>query len=136
MKVVYPACFYPAKEGEGQGYTVIVPDLQGCVTEGFTLSDAINMAQDAIGGWLYEYFEENKPIPKHSDIKDVVANEYENGFVTLIMVDMDIYMSKDATKAVKKTLSIPAWLNNTAEKYNVNFSQILQKALIKELELD
>jgi predicted RNase H-like HicB family nuclease len=85
MKVVYPACFYP----NGNGYTVVVPDLKGCVTEGDSLSEAIDMTQDAIGGWLSEFIEESKPIPKHSDIKNVITDEYEDGFVTLIMVDMD-----------------------------------------------
>ncbi|NPV26404.1 MAG: HicB family protein [Firmicutes bacterium] len=130
MKLIYPACFYPCEEG---GYTVIFPDLPGCVTEGETLSEAVDMAIDAASGWLLEEVENNKPIPKASDIKSIIPDEYENGFVSIISVDLDEYSKKYGNKAVKKTLTIPAWLNSIAEKENVNFSQILQDALVKYL---
>ncbi|MFA5385007.1 MAG: type II toxin-antitoxin system HicB family antitoxin [Eubacteriales bacterium] len=130
MKLIYPACFYPCEEG---GYTVIFPDLPGCITEGDTLTDAIDMAIDAASGWLLDEVENNKPIPKASDIKQIVPDEYANGFVTLIGVDLNEYSKKYGNKAIKKTLSIPAWLNTLAEKENVNFSQILQKALADHL---
>ncbi|HBQ28231.1 MAG TPA: HicB family protein [Desulfotomaculum sp.] len=130
MKLVYPACFYPCEEG---GYTVTFPDLPGCVTEGDTLSEAVDMAINAASGWLLEYVEDNKQLPNSSNIKDVVPNEYENGFVSLISVDLDEYSKKYANKAVKKTLTIPAWLNTIAEEKNVNFSQILQDALTRHL---
>jgi predicted RNase H-like HicB family nuclease len=130
LKLVYPACFYPCEEG---GYTVTFPDLPGCVTEGDTLSEAVDMAIDAASGWLLEYVEDNKQLPNSSNIKDVVPNEYENGFVSLISVDLDEYSKKYANKAVKKTLTIPAWLNTIAEEKNVNFSQILQDALTRHL---
>lgn len=130
MKMVYPACFYPCEEG---GYTVIFPDLQGCVTEGDNLQEAIEMAIDAASGWLLAEVENNKPIPIASNIKNIIANEYENGFVSLISIDLDEYAKKYGTKAVKKTLSIPAWLNTLAEKENINFSQILQNALVNHL---
>lgn len=130
LKLVYPACFYPCEEG---GYTVTFPDLPGCVTEGDTLSEAVDMAIDAASGWLLEYVEDNKQLPNSSNIKDVVPNEYENGFVSLISVDLDEYSKKYANKAVKKTLTIPAWLNTFAKEKNVNFSQILQDALTRHL---
>lgn len=130
LKLVYSACFYPCEEG---GYTVIFPDLPGCVTEGDTLSEAVDMAIDAASGWLLEYVEDNKQLPKPSNIKDVIPDEYENGFVSLISVDLDEYSKKYANKAVKKTLTIPAWLNTVAEENNVNFSQILQDALTRHL---
>ena len=130
MKLVYPACFYPCEEG---GYTVTFPDLQGCITEGDTLAEAIDMAIDAASGWLLDEVENNKTLPKPSDIKSIVANEYENGFISLISVDLDEYAKKFGNKAVKKTLTIPAWLNTIAEKENVNYSQLLQRALVKHL---
>lgn len=67
-KLLYPACFYPAEEG---GYTVIVPDLQGCVTEGNDLQEAIDMAIDAASGWILDEWENGKTVPPPSDIKDV-----------------------------------------------------------------
>lgn len=126
MKLIYPACFYPSEEG---GYTVVFPDLPGCVTEGDTLSEAMEMAIDASSGWLLSSADENKNLPKASDIKNVIADEYENGFVSLIGIDLDDYSQKHGNKAVKKTLTIPAWLNTIAEENNVNFSSILQEAL-------
>jgi Uncharacterized conserved protein len=129
--LVYPACFYPCEEG---GYTVIFPDLSGCVTEGDNLPDAIDMAVDAASGWLlYLLEEEKKQPPESSDIKAIIPDEYPDGFVTLINLDLDEYAKKHGLKAIKKTLTIPAWLNSIAEENNVNFSQVLQNALIKQL---
>ena len=130
MKLVYPACFYPCEEG---GFTVIVPDLPGCITEGDSLSDAMDMAVDAISGWLLDSVENNEQIPKASDIKNITAKEYENGFVTLISIDLDEYSKKYGNKAVKKTLTIPQWLNTVAEREGVNFSNVLQIALKEKL---
>jgi predicted RNase H-like HicB family nuclease len=123
LKLVYPACFYPCEEG---GYTVTFPDLPGCVTEGDTLSEAVDMAIDAASGWLLEYVEDNKQLPNSSNIKDVVPNEYENGFVSLISVDLDEYSKKYANKAVKKTLTIPAWLNTFAEEKTLTFRKFFR----------
>ncbi|AFQ43373.1 type II toxin-antitoxin system HicB family antitoxin [Desulfosporosinus meridiei] len=129
MRLIYPACFYPSEDG----YTVVFPDLPGCVTEGDTLPEAMDMAIDAASGWLLGEVEENKQLPKATNIKNVIPNEYENGFVSLIGVDLDEYSQKHGHKAVKKTLTIPAWLNTIAEENNVNFSQVLQSALKDQL---
>jgi len=133
LKLVYPACFYPCEEG---GYTVIFPDLPGCITEGDTLSEAVDMAVDAASGWLMEYLGENRQLPNRSDIKSIVPDEYEDGFVSLISIDLDEYSQKNGVNAIKKTLTIPAWLNTLAEENNVNFSQVLQAALRKHLGLN
>lgn len=130
MKLIYPACFYPCEEG---GYTVIFPDLPGCVTEGDTLSEALDMATDAASGWLLDSVENNQQIPQASDIKNVIADEYESGFVSIVSIDLDEYSKKYGNKAVKKTLTIPQWLNTIAEEKNVNFSQVLQAALKEQL---
>ncbi len=130
MKLIYPACFYPCEEG---GYTVIFPDLPGCVTEGDTLSEALDMAIDAASAWLLDSVEKNKQIPHASDIKSIIPDEYENGFVSIIGIDLDEYSKKYGNKAVKKTLTIPHWLNTIAEHENINFSYILQSALKEKL---
>lgn len=88
MKLIYPACFYPCDEG---GYTVIFPDLPGCITEGDTLPDAVDMATEAAAGWLLGKVESQKSIPPASDIKSIVADEYADGFVSLISVDLNEY---------------------------------------------
>ncbi len=125
MKLVYPACFY--QDEETGNYTVVVPDLPGCVTGGPTLADAILMAEDAASGWVLGELEDGKTVPASSPIQEVVPDE--GGFVSLLTLDMDTYTEKYGNKAVRKNLTIPAWLNTFAEKQNVNFSQVLQDAL-------
>ena len=127
-KLLYPACFYPCEEQEG--YTVVVPDLPGCVTQGKSLIDAIGMAVDAASGWVLDEMEDGKPIPPASKIEDVQADERPGGFLNLIVLDMDTYAEKYGEKAVRKNLTIPAWLNTYAEANNVNFSRVLQDALV------
>ena len=127
-KLLYPACFYPCEEQEG--YTVVVPDLPGCVTQGKSLIDAIGMAVDAASGLVLDEMEDGKPIPPASKIEDVQADERPGGFVNLIVLDMDTYAEKYGEKAVRKNLTIPAWLNTYAEANNVNFSRVLQDALV------
>lgn len=126
MKLVYPAVFYPWEEG---GYTVVVPDLPGCVTEGDNLAEAIYMGEDAASGWVLTELEEGKDVPAASQIRDIHPDEGENGFVSLLTLDMDAYAEKYGKKAVRKNLTIPAWLNTFAEKQKINFSQVLTEAL-------
>ena len=132
MKLAYPICVYPA----GNSYTVIVPDLPGCVTEGDTLEEAFEMAIDAASGWVLDELEDEKPAPKASDIRDIKADEYENGFVSMVMLDMDAYAEKYGNKAVRKNCTIPAWLNTAAENAHINFSQVLQNGLMSQLNLN
>ncbi|MBC8575837.1 type II toxin-antitoxin system HicB family antitoxin [Yanshouia hominis] len=125
MKLVYPACLVPFENGEG--YTVTVPDLPGCVTEGKTLADAILMAEDAASGWVLDELEDGNPIPPAS--RPNAVSVPKDGFVSLLALDMDSYAEKYGDKAVRKNLTIPAWLNTFAEKQNINFSKVLQDAL-------
>ena len=127
-KLLYPACFYPCEEQEG--YTVVVPDLPGCVTQGRSLLDAIGMAVDAASGWILDEMEDGNPIPPASKTEDVCADDRPGGFVNLIVLDIDAYAEKYGEKAVRKNLTIPAWLNTYAEANNVNFSRVLQDALV------
>ena len=133
MKLVYPACFYPCEEVLG-AYTVVVPDLQGCVTQGDNLADAMEMAVDAASGWILSSLEDGENIPKPTNYKDVKLDSLD-GFINLIVLDMDAYTEKYGDKAVRKNLTIPAWLNTVAEKNNIKFSAILQEALIEKLEI-
>lgn len=130
MKLVYPACFYEEKEG---GYSVEIPDLLGCCTQANTLEDAMEMAEDAALGWILTSIEDEEEIPNPSKIQDIKL-ERENGFVTLLLLDIDQYTEKYGTKkSVKKTLTIPEWLNKRAEKIGINFSQTLQEALLNKI---
>ena len=125
MKLVYPAVFSPCLKNPG--YTVVVPDLPGCVTEGDSLANAILMAEDAASGWVLDELEDGKPAPKASS-PDVL--ELEPGdFVNYVVLDIDAYAEKYGEKAIRKNLTIPAWLNTFAEQQHLNFSQVLQDAL-------
>lgn len=126
MKLTYPVCFYPCEKKIG-GYTVEVPDLPGCVSEGDSLADAILMAVDAASGWVLDELEDGKPAPAASLIDKIVPDE--GGFVSVIVLDIDSYAEKYGSKAVRKNLTIPAWLNTFAEQSHLNFSQILQDSL-------
>ena len=86
MKIFYPAVFETAEEG---GYTVQVPDLPGCITEGDTLEEAMWMAQDAIGSWLFDVAETD--YPPASGVNDIDTSEYKDFFVTLVEFDSRIY---------------------------------------------
>lgn len=125
MKLVYPAVFRPHEEKEG--YTIVVPDLPGCVTEGGSLAEAILMAEDAACGWVLDELEDGNATPAASKPDPIQAAP--GGFVNLLVLDMDIYTEKHGDKAVRKNLTIPAWLNTFAEANHINFSQVLQDAL-------
>ena len=126
MKLTYPACFYPCEEKEG-GYTVEVPDLPGCVSEGDTLAEAILMGTDAASGWVLDELEDGKPAPEASPLENIIPED--GGFVSMLVLDMDSYAEKYGEKAVRKNLTIPAWLNTFAENNHINFSQVLQDSL-------
>ena len=126
MKLVYPAIFTPCSEKEG--YTVVVPDLPGCVTEGSSLIDAIDMGADAASGWILGELEEGNDIPKPTPHDEITIEE--ESFVNLLVLDIDEYSEKYGDKAVKKNITIPAWLNTYGEKKNINFSKVLQDALM------
>ena len=114
------------EEKEG-GYTVEVPDLPGCVSEGSTLAEAILMGTDAASGWVLDELEDGKPAPEASPLENIIPED--GGFVSMLVLDMDAYAEKYGEKAVRKNLTIPAWLNTFAEKNHINFSQVLQDSL-------
>ena len=101
--------------------------MPGCVTEGDSLADAILMAIDAASGWVLDELEDGKPAPAASPLEKIVPDE--GGFVSMIALDMDSYAEKYGSKAVRKNLTIPAWLNTFAEQSHINFSQVLQESL-------
>ena len=130
MKYAYTAVFTPEENGM---YGVRFPDLPGCYASGGDLPDAVRMAQDALCLWLYDMEQDKATIPLASQPR---AIETEGGeFTSVVAVDTETYRRFYENKSVKKTLSIPMWLNEQAEQANVNFSQILQKALKEELKI-
>jgi len=130
MKYVYPAVITP----EDSSYNIAVPDLPGCFSCGESLVDAIEMARDAISMWLVDAENKYEVVPAPSKPQDISAEP--NSIINLIDVDTDEYRRENDNHAIKKTLSIPNWLNTKAEKAGINFSQTLQRALKKELGLE
>lgn len=127
MKLVYPALFKSFTDKSG-GFVVEFPDLPGCVTEGKNLEEAIEMGIDAASGWILGELEDGEKIPEASNYQDITVGEGE--MVNLLLLDLDSYAERYGEKAVRKNLTIPAWLNTFAEKNNINFSKILQEALL------
>ena len=128
-KYVYPAIFTP----EPEGYSINFPDLESCYTSAPTLEEGMEMAADVLCLTLYGLEEEGKPIPAASDLRAVKTAGEE--FVSLVRCDTIEYRRFYDSKAVKKTLTIPAWLNTMAERNGVNFSMVLQTALKHELNI-
>lgn len=127
-RYIYPAVF-TLEDGI---YSVVFPDIE-IATSGDTLVEAVEMAKDALCLTLYDMEERGESIPESSDITSLKVSE--GSFASLIECDTMEYRRYFSNKAVKKTLSIPAWLNTMAEKEDINFSAVLQKALKAELNL-
>lgn len=125
MKLAYPAIFSPWDDGTG--YTVEFPDLPGCVTEGATMAEAVYMAEDAASGWVLGELEEGNAAPEASAPTSLRVADGE--FISVVALDMDAYAEKYGSKAVRKNLTIPAWLNTFAEQQRISFSQVLTDAL-------
>ena len=128
-KLIYPAIFHKEEVG---GYSVTFPDLPGCNTEGNDLAEALYMAQDALGLYLYSLKQDKMPLPQSMQPEALILDK--DSFVTLVEWDEEAYLRRTNNKAVKKTLTIPEWMNTLAEEKNINFSKTLQEALLEKLE--
>lgn len=131
MKYNFPAVFHAEAEG---GYSISFPDVPGCYSQGETVQECCEMAEDALNLMLWEMEENNQPIPAPAPIKDI-QSRYPDDIVTLVKADTLAYRELYDTKAVKKTLSIPRWLDTLAQERRINFSNVLQQALMKELDV-
>lgn len=128
-KYVFPAVF----KKEEKLYYVYFPDLENCFTQGDNLTDAYEMAQDVLELCLYDMEEDEKEIPKATDINELELKPGE--FSTLVKADTMTYRKINSNKAVKKTLTIPSWLNEIAEREGINYSYELQTALKQKLNI-
>lgn len=140
MNYVYPAVFY---EEEGS-ISVIFPDLGNLATFGDNMADAMRMAQDACGLYLFTALRDGEDIPAPSALNEInpaaILKDVEmesaagSAFVNMVLVDMNEYARQHSDKAVKKTLSIPMWLNTLCEEKSINFSKVLQDALLAKVQ--
>ena len=129
MKYTYTAVLTPT--GEGDRYFACVPDLPSCITTGENLSDAIDMISDAASGWLVVAEDKGMSIAPPTDQKDIPHDE--NDILSIVTVDTVAYRAETDTRAVRKNVSLPAWMVKMAEKRGINCSQVLQEALMIRL---
>jgi predicted RNase H-like HicB family nuclease len=139
MVTSYPACFYKEKNG---GYTVLFPDLNHLVTSGENLEEATKMSIDCLAGYIHWLKKDGDEIPVPTKISEIDSlkiaekEEYENiteSFATLICVDVEEYAKSHFNKAVKRSVTVPDWLDIKAKEAKLNYSKILQNALAKTL---
>lgn len=128
-KLFYPAVFHRAEEG---GFWVSFPDIPECLTQGDDMQQAYEMAVEALGLSLTSMEEAGEEVPKASVPESIDA---EDGFLVVVEFDMAEYRRRHCSRAVKKTLSIPEWLNEAAIRQNINFSQVLQEALLQKVNI-
>lgn len=139
MLTIYPACFFK----EENGYSVIFPDLNGLATCGETLDEAMRMAVDCLTGYIRWCKDDGDFIPAPSPMDQIdieaIAKDLDpdsplgEAFVNMVSVDVEAYAKEHFDKTVRKSLTIPAWLNDTAMEMGINFSQTLKEALITKI---
>ena len=140
MLSMYPACFFH----EEDGYSVVFPDLNWLATQGDTFEEAMEMAIDCLAGYLHTCQIDGATVPTPSRISDIdpkaLARELDpeapmcEAIVNMVSVDVAAYAKQHFEKSVRKTLTIPAWLNTAALEMNINFSQVLQEALLAKVQ--
>lgn len=118
------------EDKENDSYWVEFPDLEGCNTYRSTVEETMEMAQEALGLYLVSLMEHGQT---HKAPSDICGLKIDDGFTSYVIVDVNKYRRE--TKAIKKTLTIPQWMNDEGVKRNVNFSALLQDALIERFEL-
>lgn len=128
MKNSYPIILIP----DDPGYVVCIPDFE-IITQGYSLTEAIEMARDAIGLMGIDMEDDKKALPDPTPMKSLQVSAEE--ILSLVDVDFDEYRRKHEMRTVRKNVSLPSWLNEAAEAANVNFSAVLQNALKSELHL-
>lgn len=118
---------------EDVGYSIWIDELSGCNSQGDSLSEAITNIKDAIGLFYEDYKNRSEPFPVPNAPENIKLEENE----TAVLIEFDAleYAKKHDKKAIKKTLTIPSWLNTVAEENNINFSSVLQSALKQKLNI-
>jgi len=128
MKYAYPACFYQEDDGR---FSVVFADFE-LATFGTDLADSMYMAADAAAGRILSMLNDGEKLPEPSNIKKMKPDD-PKGFVSMVYIDLDSLKFNHDESLIKKTLTIPSWLNKAAEKKQINFSSTLRDALIERI---
>ena len=124
-RVAYPVVLTP----DECGYLVYVPAFN-IDTSGKDLADAMEMARDAIGIVGIEYQDQGMQLPNPNEGE---LEKEKNDIVTYVDIDFDVYRMKADNRRVRKNVTIPYSLNAKAEKLGLNFSRVLEEALMTKV---
>ena len=127
---IFPAIFSYADDG----ITIEFPDLPGAISYGENEEEALLNAKECLELHLYGMEEDSEAIPQHEPIKNIKLEE--NQTIIMVKVFMKLVRDEMKNKAVKKTLTIPKWLNDAAKEHHLNFSAILKNALMEQLGIE
>ena len=131
MKGTFVAVIHPRENGNG--YECRVPDMPGCITSGKTVIEAYEMIEDAANLWSCDIEIDGRPIPVATPYEKI---EHQPGdILQVVKVDSEAYLNMTDSRAVRKNVSLPAWMVKQADRRGINCSQLLQKAILKELNL-
>ncbi len=131
MKGTFVAVIHPRENGNG--YECRVPDFPGCVTSGKTIFEAYEMIEDAANLWSCDIEIDGRPIPSATPYEEI--DHLPGDILQVIHVDSEAYLDMTDSHAVRKNVSLPAWMAKLADKRNLNCSQLLQNAIRQELKL-
>lgn len=126
MLITYPAIIHDDEDG----YWIEFPDLPGCNSDGESIAELMANASEALGAYVAYLMDDGQSVPEASKLETVTVEEGEK---TYVYTDLNKY--RRDTKAVKKMLSIPAWLAKEAEQRNYSLSKILQEALLEKMNM-
>lgn len=131
MKLIYPVIIIPTGKDD---YFVRIPDMD-IATQGNSIENAIDMARDAICLTAVDMHEDGKPLPPASELSAITSDE-KGAVITLVDADVAAYKRMLDKRAVRKNVTIPSWLNEAAEAQHINFSAVLQSALMEQLHIN
>ena len=129
MKYTYTAIITPTEDGTE--YYCKVPDLPGCITTGSDINECIDLISDAMALWLVSAEDHGDPIPNAT--KQSKIEHSEESILSIIQADTIAYRALTDTRAVRKNVSLPAWMATLADRRGINCSQILQDGLRQAL---
>lgn len=130
MKYVYPAIFTK----EEDGIIVTFPDLEDTFTDGGTMEEAFENAEDVLNLMLWNREEQKKDIPAPTAAADISVPN--GGTLAMIKADTLAYRKIHDKKTIRRSITLPGWLDNIARERNINFSQLLQNAIRRECGIE
>lgn len=132
MKDIYN--YYALFDEEDKGFNIWFPGLEGCVSCAHDIDEIPGVAKEVLELYLYGLKEDNSDIPTPLQLNEIDIKKGQSAL--LVSVDLRLVSEQMNNQKIKKTLTIPAWLNTIAEKSGINFSQTLQDALKEKLNVD